>query len=404
MQDDDGTQPSSKEKGHIHAIIAQEVFDNDVHYGSHYKAYPQKFTVANHLALMQRARFNQTGGGVDPSDPNAAVNLREDVLRQLPTYDDLDELWHSIPSYAPKAFLSDHTVDHSSCLLSIVQTKSAPPSTSAASSCPALDNNNNNDLYNTDNNELDDTDPSQDLPLTSTDNPQQLIQIPFADENDEHNYDMVEDGAMTSDVNAGDGDGDGDGDGEMNTNGNEDYEMMEHETNHVDKRPCPFSPSPPPEATISSMISPHTPPCWPPLSVASSTISSSMQPCSSAPTRLLSSNPSSSTKAKSIKCVQSDIADVRDKMQLLVQGVIHEKEQDQMFSPSQQLIQQSSSSLEHQCMIETKNADIRLEQAKAQTHASEMELLCLKLQLGEQQDLQLQSTTPSLPATSESSS
>jgi hypothetical protein len=96
---------------------------------------------------------------------------------------------------------------------------------------------------------------------------------------------------------------------------------------------------------------------------------------------------------------QSEITDVCDKMQLLAQGVvaernsakadqkilklqIHEKEWNQMFSLSQQLLQ-------HQCTIEVKNTDIHLEEAKAQTHASEIELLSLKLQLGEQQ-LQLQ--------------
>jgi hypothetical protein len=60
-----------------------------------------------------------------------------------------------------------------------------------------------------------------------------------------------------------------------------------------------------------------------------------------------------------------------------------------MFSLSQQLLQQSSSSLKHQRTIKVKNADIHLEEAKAQTHASEIELLRLKLQLAEQQ-LQLQ--------------
>lgn len=98
----------------------------------------------------------------------------------------------------------------------------------------------------------------------------------------------------------------------------------------------------------------------------------------------------------------SDVADVRDKAQMLAQGVVSEhytakadqkmlklqiykKEWDQMFSLNKDLIQQLHSSLDHQRMLESKNADICLEQAKAQTYASEMELLRLKLQLGEQQ-------------------
>ncbi|KAG2357452.1 hypothetical protein BDR07DRAFT_1490662 [Suillus spraguei] len=54
MQDDEsGMQPSSIEKGRIHAIIAQEIFANVVYYNTYYKAYPQKFavTVANWLTL-----------------------------------------------------------------------------------------------------------------------------------------------------------------------------------------------------------------------------------------------------------------------------------------------------------------------------------------------------------------
>ncbi|KAG1735620.1 uncharacterized protein EDB91DRAFT_1083702 [Suillus paluster] len=426
MQDDNSSmQPSGKEKGRIHAIITREVFANDAHYSSQYAAYPNKFAVAvaNHLAL-----FTQTGGGVDPTDPNAAANLREDVLRQLPTYDDLDELWCSIPSYAPQAFSSDPKVDHSSLLLSIMHMKSAPASTSTAGSCPAPDDDEDPYDANANADELGGPDPSQDLPPTSIDHTQQLPQtVSSADDNDE--YDTLDNSAMITEVNGGDS--------EMNADADEDYETAGYETavpyeNRVDKRPRPFSPLPPPDTIIPPTMSPHTPvsdlrasftphancafsctslskPRRPPPSIASSIRSSSVQSRSSSgsvPTPSPTTNTSSSTKAKSVKHVRSDIANVRDKAQLLAQGVvsehyaakadqkmlklqIHEKERDQMFSLSKQLIQQSSSSLDHQRTLESKNANIRLEQAKAQTHASEMELLRLKLQLGEQQ-LQLQ--------------
>ncbi|KAG1822967.1 uncharacterized protein BJ212DRAFT_1477370 [Suillus subaureus] len=144
MQDDDsGLQPSSKEKGGIHAVIAKEIFAKDVHYSNYYQAYPQNFAVAvgNHFTL-------QTRGRVDPTDPSAAANLCEDVLRQLPTYDDLNELWHSIPSYAPKAFSSNHKADYSGHLLSMMHMKSALTSTAAVSSCPAPDD--NNEFYDLD--------------------------------------------------------------------------------------------------------------------------------------------------------------------------------------------------------------------------------------------------------------
>ncbi|KAG1761015.1 hypothetical protein EDD22DRAFT_954423 [Suillus occidentalis] len=366
MQDDDsGSQPSSKEKGGIHAIIA-EIFAKDVQYSIYYRAHPQKFTVAvgNHLTF-----------GVDPTDPSAAANLHEDVLRQLPTYDDLDELWHTIPSYAPKAFSSDHKADHSGHLLSIMNTKSAPTSTAATSGCPAPEE--DEDFY----------DIHADIEL---DGPEQGTS--FAGNND-NNFD---DGVMDDEVITKDD--------EIAADANEDYNMAADEAttsskNHFNKCLRPFSPSPPPDIL----------PCQPPSSVVSSVITSSAQSYSlsgSAPTRSPTSNTSVSTKEQSVKCVRSEITDVCDKMQLLAQGVvaecnsakadqkilklqIHEKEWNQMFSLSQQLLQQSSSSLEHQRTIEAKNADIHLEEAKAQIHASEIELLCLKLQLGEQQ-LQLQ--------------
>ncbi|KAG2357878.1 hypothetical protein BDR07DRAFT_1490132 [Suillus spraguei] len=282
MQDDDsGLQPSSKEKGGIHAIIAEKIFARDVHYGKYYQAYPQKFTVAvgNRLTL-----FNQTGSGVDPRDPSAVANLHEDVLRQLPTYNELNELWCSIPSYAPKAFSSDHKADHSGHLLSIMHTKGAPTSTAAASSCPALDDDNKFYDENADI-ELDGSDPSHD--------PKSLSLV--GDNDNDLNYNMLGDGEMDNDVEAGDG--------EMNADANEDYDMAAYETatsgkNRVDKRPCPFSPSPPPEIVISPTMAPHTPvsdsqasfanytshaisctslskPCRPPSSVASSILSSS---------------------------------------------------------------------------------------------------------------------------------
>ncbi|KAG2343376.1 hypothetical protein BDR05DRAFT_948164 [Suillus weaverae] len=412
QDDNSSTHTSGKEKGHIHAIIAWEVFANDPNYGSLYKTYPGKFAVAVANCLGQLAVELTPVIQMQRS----IYMLVEDVLRQLPTYDDLDELWHSIPSYAPLAFSSDPKVDHSSHLLSIMHMKSAPASTSAAGSCPALDD--NEDPCDAD--ELDGLGPSQDLPPTSIDHTQQLPPtLSLAEDNDE--YDIVDDSAMASEVNGSDS--------EMN-DGNEDYEMAGYETavphkNRVDKRPCPFFPSPPPmlpHTPVSDLRASFTPhancalnctslskPRQPPPSIASSIISLSMQSCSSSgslPTPLPTTNTSLSTKAKSIKHVQSDVANVCDKAQLLAQGVvsehytakadqkmlklqIHEKEWEQMFSLSKQLIEQSSSSLDHQHTLEAKNADIHLKQAKAQTYVSEMELLRLKLQLGEQQ-LQLQ--------------
>ncbi|KAG1802606.1 hypothetical protein EV424DRAFT_1584358 [Suillus variegatus] len=350
--------------------------------------------------------------------------LVEDVLRHLPTYDDLDELWCSIPSYAPLAFSSDPQVDHSSHLLSIMHTKSAPASTSTAGSGPALDD--DEDLCDVDTNELGGPAPSHNLPPTN--HTQQLPQAPSnADNNNE--YDILDDSAMGSEVN--------DGDSEVNADGDKDYEMSGYETvvlhkNRVDKRPRPFSPSPPPPetSTIASTTLLQTPvsdsqasftphanrafnrtslskPRLPPPSITSSMMSSSAQSCSSSgsvpsPSPTTNTLLSSKTKAKSAKHVRSDVADVRDKAQMLAQGVvsehytakadqkmlklqIYEKEWDQMFLLNKDLIQQSHSLLDHQRTLESKNADICLKQAKAQTYASEMELLHLKLQLGEQQ-------------------
>lgn len=293
-----------------------------------------------------------------------------------------------------------------------MNTKSAPASTAAASGCPALEE--DEDFY----------DIHADI---EPDGPEQGTS--FAGDNN-NNYNLLDDGAMDDEVIADDD--------EITADADEDYNMAADETapsskNRFDKRPRPFSPSPPPKILVSpTMAPPHTPahesrasfashashaisrtslfkPRRPPSSVASSVISSSARSYSSSgsvPTRSPTSNTSASTKEHSVKRVRSEITDVRDKMQLLAQGVvaernsakadqkilklqIHEKERNQMFSLSQQLLQQSSSSLEHQCAIEAKNADIRLEEAKAQTHASEIELLRLKLQLGEQQ-LQIQ--------------
>ncbi|KAG2112202.1 uncharacterized protein F5147DRAFT_650860 [Suillus discolor] len=384
----------------------------------------------------------------------------EDVLKQFPFYDDLDELWRDNPSYAPKAFSSDPKANHSDCLQLMVHTKSAPASTSVGSSCPPADNKN---LYaNT--NTVNDPEPSRCLPPAYTNPPQQLPQPPsFNSNDDEFDYNMVDNMVDNNHIYPDDtGDGEMDpGDGKMDAdygemdmgNGLEgDYEMeaLETETagrNRADKRPRPFSPSPPPQANISQLATPHTPlydtqasftthadravnrtplskSHCPSPSVAPSIVSSSTRSCSSSgqsgsvQMRTPSSNTSFSTKAKGVKHVRSDITDVRNKVKLLAQGVvaehysakssekmmklqIHQKERDQMFAFGDQLMQQSNSSLDHQRTLESKNADICLEQAKAQTHTLEMEFIRLKLQLGEQQ-LKLQQQQLKLAAGSSS--
>ncbi|KAG1733200.1 uncharacterized protein EDB91DRAFT_1251440 [Suillus paluster] len=380
----------------------------DANYSSLYDRHPEKFVIAiaNRLTLKNIKHSGQdlTRLAVELT-PLILMKLpicaMKDVLKQFPFYDDLDKLWHDNPSYAPKAFSSDPKANHSDHLQSIMHTKSTPTSTFVGSSCLPADN---EDLY--------------------ADTNTQLPQPPsFNVNDDESNYDMVNDNNIypdDSEMHTGNskmdvGDGEMDvGDGEMDVgDGVEgDYEMGAFETetagrNHTDKHPHPFSPSPPPQPHISQLTTPlydmqalftthadralnrtplpksHHPP------FIASSISGSVQMCT--PTL----NMSFSTKAKSIKYVC-------DKVQLLAQGVvaeydsakssekmiklqIHQKECDQMFALGEQLMQQLNSSLDCQHTLESKNADICLKQAKAQTHTLEMELIRRKLQLGEQQ-------------------
>ncbi|KAG1829453.1 hypothetical protein EV424DRAFT_1535785 [Suillus variegatus] len=102
---DDGP-PSGSDKGKIHAVIAKHIFENDEMYQSMYAEDQMKFTqaVGNRLTYLKgkykthRARFKQTGAGVNPEEPGAAVNLLVQVLSDFPWYEDLDEIWRDNPA------------------------------------------------------------------------------------------------------------------------------------------------------------------------------------------------------------------------------------------------------------------------------------------------------------------
>ncbi|KAG1812014.1 hypothetical protein EV424DRAFT_1542320 [Suillus variegatus] len=106
--------PSGSDKGKIHAIIAKHIFENNEIYQSMYAEDQMKFTqaVGNCLTYLKgkykthRARFKQTGAGVNPEEPGAAVNLLAQVLSDFPWYEDLDEIWRDNPAYAAKTFSS----------------------------------------------------------------------------------------------------------------------------------------------------------------------------------------------------------------------------------------------------------------------------------------------------------
>ncbi|KAG1856334.1 hypothetical protein DFJ58DRAFT_727166 [Suillus subalutaceus] len=110
---DDGP-PSGSDKGKIYAVIAKHIFQKDEMYKSMYAEDQAKFTqaVGNHLTYLKgkyktnHTRFKQTGAGINPEDPGAAVNLLAQVLNDFPWYEDLDEIWRDNPAYAAKTFLS----------------------------------------------------------------------------------------------------------------------------------------------------------------------------------------------------------------------------------------------------------------------------------------------------------
>ncbi|KAG2052556.1 hypothetical protein BDR06DRAFT_1021982 [Suillus hirtellus] len=110
---DDGP-PSGSDKGKIHAVIAKHIFENDEMYQLMYAEDQMKFTqaVGNRLTYLKgkykthRARFKQTGTGVNLEEPGAAVNLLAQVLSDFPWYEDLNEIWRDNPAYAAKTFSS----------------------------------------------------------------------------------------------------------------------------------------------------------------------------------------------------------------------------------------------------------------------------------------------------------
>ncbi|KAG2742980.1 hypothetical protein P692DRAFT_20879120 [Suillus brevipes Sb2] len=134
--------PSGSDKGKIHAVITKHIFEKDEMYRSVYAEDQAKFTqaVGNRLTYLKgkyktnRAHFKQTGAGINPEDPGAAVNLLAQVLNDFPWYEDLDEIWRDNPAYAAKTFSSAPGTDRAGDLQALVQPtskgkgKETPPS------------------------------------------------------------------------------------------------------------------------------------------------------------------------------------------------------------------------------------------------------------------------------------
>ncbi|KAG1810284.1 uncharacterized protein HD556DRAFT_1435996 [Suillus plorans] len=110
----DDSLPSGSDKGKIHAVIAKHIFKKDEMYQLMYAEDQTKFTqaVGNCLTYLKGkykthcARFKQTGTGVNPEEPGAAVNLLVQVLSDFPWYEDLDDIWRDNSAYAAKTFLA----------------------------------------------------------------------------------------------------------------------------------------------------------------------------------------------------------------------------------------------------------------------------------------------------------
>ncbi|KAG1764933.1 hypothetical protein EDD22DRAFT_845634 [Suillus occidentalis] len=119
--------PSGRDKGDIHQILSQLIFEKDSEYSALYAEDPKKIRhisgqplhrisglLYSNLKLFrdQHDKFNKTGTGVTPLDEHAAANLHKQVLLKFPWYDQLHPFLFSNPTIGAKIFTSQLGVDH----------------------------------------------------------------------------------------------------------------------------------------------------------------------------------------------------------------------------------------------------------------------------------------------------
>ncbi|KAG1856402.1 hypothetical protein DFJ58DRAFT_745321 [Suillus subalutaceus] len=126
--------PSGRDKGDIHRILSQLIFEKDSEYSALYAEDPKKFdvSVGNRCTALrklfrdQHDKFNKTGAGVTPLDEHAAANLHKQVLLEFPWYDQLHPFLFSNPTIGAKVFTSQPGVDHAADYYSLIPPSSKP--------------------------------------------------------------------------------------------------------------------------------------------------------------------------------------------------------------------------------------------------------------------------------------
>ncbi|KAG0693232.1 hypothetical protein DFH29DRAFT_1007509 [Suillus ampliporus] len=124
---DDGDRPSGKDKVSVCAVIAKHVFEHDEEYAGYYAAGPDKFrdSMSNHINGLSKKycqghdKLNATGAGIMPQDETTAQNLRAQILKEFPWYDDLAGIMGGNPALSLKTISSRPGVDHSANYFSI---------------------------------------------------------------------------------------------------------------------------------------------------------------------------------------------------------------------------------------------------------------------------------------------
>ncbi|KAL4065601.1 hypothetical protein V8B97DRAFT_1919739 [Scleroderma yunnanense] len=120
--------PSRKNK-EVQAVIAKHIFENDPNYMEQYEEHPEKFasSLGNWLVLLKQKYqeahdcLKKTGSGIIPGGLDA--NILAEIHHNLPFFDNLDIIWHGIPSLDSKISTSEPNIDHAEKFLGLVQQK-----------------------------------------------------------------------------------------------------------------------------------------------------------------------------------------------------------------------------------------------------------------------------------------
>ncbi|KAI9458048.1 hypothetical protein HD554DRAFT_2331143 [Boletus coccyginus] len=100
--------PSGKDKTAICAVVAQLIFGQDPEWQDRFVSMPKKFTISvtNCISYLRKTfvshyrSLHQTGEGVQAGVD--AANIHVAILKDFPWYDDLYAIWNGIPNFTAK--------------------------------------------------------------------------------------------------------------------------------------------------------------------------------------------------------------------------------------------------------------------------------------------------------------